>query len=185
MSVRKLILTFSLMALAASAAWGQRVSSITVPGLDGRQVTFPVYSVPGMNNIAKADIANGTILVNWQRLMRYQPSSQLIRLMLAHEAGHLLHQDLSAEREDRADYFAGRTLRIEGYTARDMAIVRQDMLRILGRGDSTHAPSAERVRITMQGYNSVVSRPARQTWNASSSYGAGGGWRRFGPNSLR
>ena len=182
MSVRKLILTFSLMALAA---WGQRVSSITVPGLDGRQVTFPVYSVPGMNNIAKADIANGTILVNWQRLMRYQPSSQLIRLMLAHEAGHLLHQDLSAEREDRADYFAGRTLRIEGYTARDMAIVRQDMLRILGRGDSTHAPSAERVRITMQGYNSVVSRPARQTWNASSSYGAGGGWRRFGPNSLR
>jgi len=78
-------------------------------------------------------------------------------------------------------------MRIEGYTSRDMAIVRQDMLRILGRGDSTHAPSGERVRITMQGYNSVASRPARQTWNASSNYngGGGGGWRRFGPSSLR
>lgn len=185
MPVRKLILTLALIALAGMA-WGQRVNSITVPSLDGRSsVTFPVYSVPGLNNIAKADIANGTILVNWQRLMRYQPSSQLVRLMLAHEAGHLLHRDLSAEREDRADYFAGRTMRIEGYTSRDMAIVRQDMLRILGRGDSTHAPSGERVRITMQGYNSIANRPARQTWNTSSTYGGGGGWRRFGPSSLR
>lgn len=184
MLVRRLVLTLVLTAVAAATAWGQRVSSITVPDARGRMVTFPVYSVPSLNNLAKADLTNRKILVNWQKLQRYQPSEQLVHLVLAHEAGHLLHQDLSEVREDRADYFAGRTMRLEGYTSRDMAIVREDMLRMLGRGDSTHAPAEQRVRITMQGYNSVASRPA-QTLRAGSSPAlapstSNGGWRRFG-----
>ena len=193
MPVRKLILTL-VLAAASLPLFSQRVSSVTVPDLNGRLVSFRVYSTPSLNNVAKADLINRRILINWDRLLRYDPSDQTIRLVLAHEAGHLVYQDLSAEREYKADYFAGRTMRIEGYTSRDMAVVRQDMLRILGRGDSTHPPAEERVRITMQGYNSVASRPAQtlrasgprtQTWNSSATSGGGGGWRKFGQNSLR
>lgn len=197
--MRRLSLILGLMAMSLPA-WGQRVKSVTVPDLKGHMVTFPVYSSPGMNNVAKADIAGGLILVNWERLLGYTPSSQLVHLVLAHEAGHLLEQDYSAQREERADYFAGRAMRIEGYTTRDMALVRYDMLRILGRGDGTHPPAAQRVAITMRGYNSIANAGAgtlqagnsrtNPTTNPSSGgatgpYDSTGGWRHFGQNSLR
>jgi len=172
-------------------AFGQRVKSVTVPDLRGRMVSFRVFSSPGLNNIAKADLAGNLILVNWERLLSYNPSPQLVQLVLAHEAGHLLQRDTSQQREQRADYFAGRTMRIEGYTSRDMDLVGQEMRRILGRGDATHPPSEQRVQITMRGYNSIaapvqaqtqpVTTQATQTQNPTRS----GGWRHFGQNSLR
>ena len=169
-------IVFLLLMTCASAAWGQRVRSITVPDLKGKLVNLPVLSSPALNNIAKADLAGGMILVNWERLMALRPSSQLIQLVLAHEAGHLLQQDTSPSREKKADYFAGRAMRMEGYTSRDMEIVRVDMLRILGRGDASHPPAAERVDITMQGYNSIAAR----TLTTASSAVSSSGWRHFG-----
>jgi hypothetical protein len=121
-------------------------------------------------------------LVNWERLLSYNPSPQLVQLVLAHEAGHLLQRDTSAQREQRADYFAGRAMRIEGYTSRDMAQVREEMLRILGRGDATHPPAEQRVQITMRGFNSVVSTPVRPTQTQTPT--AAGGWRHFGQSPL-
>jgi hypothetical protein len=164
----------------SSPGWGQRVRSITVPDLRGTLVNLPVVSSPAMNNIAKADLADGVILVNWERFLALRPSAQTIQLVLAHEAGHLLQQDTSINREKRADYFAGRAMRMEGYTSRDMEIVRADMLRILGHGDATHPPAAERVEITMRGYNSIATRPQTTTSGGVSSGGSSGGWRHFG-----
>jgi hypothetical protein len=172
-----------LLVSLAGSIWGQRVRSITVPDLRGKLVNLPVLSSPGLNNIAKADLAGGMILVNWERLLALRPSTQTIQLILAHEAGHLLQQDTSENRERKADYFAGRALRMEGYTYSDMEIVRRDMLRILGRGDSTHPPAAERVQITMQGYNSIQARPQtaiRAQAAASTQAPSSGGWRHFG-----
>jgi hypothetical protein len=181
---------FLLLMTLAAPAWGQRVKSITVPDLHGKLVTFSVWSSPAMDNIAKADLAYNVILVNWERLLRLNPSPQLVQVVLAHEAGHLLQRDTSAQREALADYFAGRAMRIEGYTSRDMAIVRGEMLRILGQGDATHPPAAERVQITMRGYNSVAAPVQSVARNNASirppnAVADSGGWRHFGQNSLR
>jgi hypothetical protein len=145
--MKKSFALLGALLLALSALSAQvRVDMVRALSVNGSRVSIPVYMMPP-NSIG--DLARGGpggILVDPSI---NQQNYEFYQYVLAHEAGHAV----GITTETGADYYAGKLLRLEGFTPRQMNAVCWEMLRVLSPdGDATHPPSSVRVRIVMAGY---------------------------------
>ena len=130
--------------LVCSNAAAQGVVQIMTPA--GNMVAVPVIVTPGLGDIARG--GNGRVLVD-PYLMTLPFEFQ--QLVFAHEGAHAI----GIMNEAQADYFAGVTLRIAGFTPNQMQTVFACMLQFLSpMGDGRHPPSRQRVGIVQAGYAS-------------------------------
>ena len=152
------------MMMAISAAHAEKkpyqVWSYTAIARSGNPVTFRVVANSKQKSHGVATYADNVIHVNWKKLREHNASPQFVQFVLAHEAGHLIMRDRGIGSESTADFYAGKMLRLAGFTADDMATLQRDMLRIYGGGDDKHPGNSQRVMVLMRGYNSTASRAA-------------------------
>jgi hypothetical protein len=129
---------------AAAANAQQIIGQVNALTLNGMPVSFPEVMTPGLGDLAKA--GNGVVLVD---PAISQTGFEFQQYLLAHESGHLV----GLPAETSADAYAGRLLKIAGFTPTQMQVVYSGMLQFLSPvGDATHPPSPARVEIVRSAY---------------------------------
>ena len=141
--IKNILLGLSLCAISANAQ--QVVGSVRAPAPNGLVVSVPVVMQSGLGDDARG--WNGVVYVDPKvRQMPYE----FQQMLFAHEAYHAIWHSAS---ETDADAFAGRVLRIAGFSPAQMDAVLRQMIQFLSpTGDASHPPASTRVQIVRQAY---------------------------------
>ena len=133
-----------LYAAAATTIAVAQDGVVRVLDLNGNFVAIPVYARQGLGDIARG--GNGAVLVD--PIVIEMPYA-FQQFLFAHEAAHVI----GIFDETAADCYAGRMLRVAGFTHYQLQAALNGVLNVASPyGDSTHLPSGARTQVVLTCY---------------------------------